>query len=123
MLARVEIEVERREDVVWAPKNALTVTAERRGEDQVYRAVVVEGGKAAERRVTLGLADGTRTQILDGLKLGDQLVVEGQHLLADGDPVEVVPDAAPESPDGAGGKVAREPAAQAADPAGTSSGS
>jgi len=106
MLARVEIEVERRADVVWVPNSALTVTAERRGEDQIYRAVVVEGGKAVERKVVLGLADGTRVQILDGLKLGDQVVVEGQHLLADGDPVEVVPDAAP-----------------AADPAGTSGGS
>lgn len=90
MLARVEVEVERRDDVVWAPKDALTVTAERRGEEHVYRAVVMKDGKAVERKVMIGLVDGQKAQILEGLKVGEDLVVEGQHLLADGDPVRLI---------------------------------
>lgn len=87
MLARVEVEVEHREDVVWAPMDALTVTAERRGEANLYRAIVAEGGVARERKVLLGLVDGARAEIIEGLKAGEKLVTQGQHMLADGDPV------------------------------------
>ena len=89
MLARVEVEVERHENVVWAPKDALTVTPRRRGEDQVFRGIVAEGSVAHEREVILGLEDGNRVEVLSGLKAGDQLVVRGQHLLADGDPMKL----------------------------------
>jgi RND family efflux transporter MFP subunit len=90
MLARVQVEVERRENAVWVPKDAVTVTAEREGEAQLYRAVVVKDGKAVERKVLLGLEDGTRVEVLKGLAAGETLVIEGQHLLTDGDPVKIV---------------------------------
>lgn len=90
MLARVKVEVERRENAVWVPKDAVTVTAEREGDAQLYRAVVVENGKAVERKVLLGLEDGSRVEVLKGLTGREKLVIEGQHLLADGDPVRVV---------------------------------
>jgi RND family efflux transporter MFP subunit len=93
MLARVEVEVERREGVVWAPKEVLTVTSERLGSANLYRAVVVVDGRAAERKLLLGLEDGSRIEVLEGLAAGEQLVVEGQHLLKDGDRVKVVSDA------------------------------
>ena len=89
MLARVEVDVERHDNVVWAPKDALTVTPRRRGAKQIFRGIVVEGGVALERDVILGLEEGDRVEVLDGLKAGDQLVVKGQHLLADGDPVRL----------------------------------
>jgi RND family efflux transporter MFP subunit len=92
MLARVRVEVERRDGVVWAPKDALTVTNEREGDRSLYRAVVVEGGKAVERLVLLGLEDEGRVEILKGLKAGETLVVTGQHLVVDGDPVRVLTD-------------------------------
>jgi RND family efflux transporter MFP subunit len=111
MLARVQVEVERRDRVVWAPKDALTVTNEREGDKSLYRAVVLEGGKAVERLVLLGLEDEGRVEILKGLAVGETLVVEGQHLVVDGDPVRVltsaaeppVPTPAPKTPKTDGG--------------------
>lgn len=87
MLARVRVEVERRDGVVWAPKDALTVTNEREGDQSLYRAVVVEGGKAKERLVLLGLEDEGRVEVIRGLAAGETLVFRGQHLVVDGDPV------------------------------------
>jgi RND family efflux transporter MFP subunit len=100
MLARVRVEVERRDGVVWAPKDALTVTNEREGERNLFRAVVVEGGKAVERLVLLGLEDGGRVEVLRGLAAGEALIVSGQHLVVDGDPVHVLTagDGAPVAP-------------------------
>lgn len=92
MLARVLVEVERKEGALRVPKDAVTVTAERKGETSLYRAVVVEGQKAVERVVTIGLEDGVMAEVIDGLKAGDVLVIEGQHMLADGDPVEISAD-------------------------------
>jgi RND family efflux transporter MFP subunit len=89
MLVRVRVEVERREGVVWAPKDALTVTNERKGDASLYRAVVVENGKAAERLVLLGLEDEGRIEVTEGLRAGETLVVRGQHLVVNGDPVAV----------------------------------
>lgn len=90
MLAHIEVEVERLENVVWAPKDALTITIEQKDEKSLYRAVVVKDGKAIERMVVVGLEDGPRVQVLEGLARGEKLVVQGQHLLRDGDPVRVV---------------------------------
>jgi multidrug efflux pump subunit AcrA (membrane-fusion protein) len=87
MLARIRVQVEQRENVVVAPKSALTVTARRKGEHNLYRAVIAQGGKAVERFVVLGLEEGDRVEIVEGLAAGDALIVKGQHLLADGDPV------------------------------------
>jgi RND family efflux transporter MFP subunit len=90
MLVHIEVEVERLENVVWAPKDALTITIEQKDGENLYRAVVVEDGKAVERMVVVGLEDGIRVHVLKGLAAGDKLVVQGQHLLKDGDPVRIV---------------------------------
>jgi RND family efflux transporter MFP subunit len=89
MLARIQVEVERRENVVIAPKDALTVTAARKGEQNVYRAMVAEGDTAKERSVLLGLEDGDRVEVTEGLSAGERLIIKGQHLLADGDPLRL----------------------------------
>ena len=99
MLARLRVQVERREGVPLAPKTALTVTAQRRGGQDLFRAMVQDGEVARERKVLLGLEEGEQVEILDGLEAGERLVVEGQHLLADGDPVRVVTGAADEASD------------------------
>ncbi|MCP4198412.1 MAG: efflux RND transporter periplasmic adaptor subunit [Proteobacteria bacterium] len=90
MLVHVNVEVDRLENVVWAPTDALTITIEQKDDQNLYRAVVVEDGKAVERMVVVGLEDGARIQVIEGLAAGDKLVVQGQHLLKDGDPVRVV---------------------------------
>lgn len=90
MLARIRIQVEQRENAVLAPKSALTVTARRQGEQNLYRAMVASGDKAEERFALLGLEEGDRVEVLEGLSPGDRLIIRGQHMLADGDPIQVV---------------------------------
>jgi RND family efflux transporter MFP subunit len=89
MLARVRVEVERLEGVLVAPKDAFTVSQDRKGDAQLYRAVVLEGTTARERKVLLGAEEGAAVQILEGLEAGDTVVVRGQHLLVDGDQARV----------------------------------
>lgn len=114
MLARIRIQVEQRENAVVAPKSALTVTARRQGEHSLYRAVVAKGDKAEERFVRLGLEEGERVEVLEGLFPGDRLVVRGQHLLADGDPFQVTIEAdAPEASAAKAGEPTSQPPAPA----------
>lgn len=101
MLARIRVQVEQRENVVVAPKSALTVTGERKGDKTLFRAVVANGDKAEERRVVLGLEEGDLVEVVEGLAAGDRLIVKGQHMLADGDTIH-------------GAKPAGEPEAAAA---------
>jgi len=69
--------------VVVERKNLL----EEKGEYFVY---VVTGGKAEKRTVTPGKQQGLDVKILDGLDPGDELVVEGQMLLENGNKVKKV---------------------------------
>jgi RND family efflux transporter MFP subunit len=50
---------------------------------------VVENGKAVKRTVSLGLKNTTMIEILEGLKEGDQVIVEGNYGLVEGTPVEI----------------------------------
>jgi len=90
MLARIEVEVERKENALWVPRDGITVTAKMREDRSVYRAVVVESQKAVIKEVVVGLEDELRVEVLEGLKPGEELVIEGQHLLSEGDPVKLV---------------------------------
>jgi multidrug efflux pump subunit AcrA (membrane-fusion protein) len=51
---------------------------------------VVENNIARRKDVQVGLWSGAMMQIKSGLKAGEQLVVNGQHKLTDGTPVEIV---------------------------------
>ena len=63
---------------------------------QVY---VEKNGQAHARRVKLGVRQGMRVEVLEGLQSGDRLVVLGQRTLTDGAPVKVVQEYAnPPSP-------------------------
>ncbi|HNQ80130.1 MAG: efflux RND transporter periplasmic adaptor subunit [Acidobacteriota bacterium] len=48
-----------------------------------------ENGKAVKRPVTLGLKNTTMIEVIDGLKEGDQVIVEGNFGLVEGTPVEI----------------------------------
>ncbi len=50
---------------------------------------VAENGKAVKREVTLGLKNTTMIEVLDGLKEGDLVIVEGNFGLIEGTPVEI----------------------------------
>ncbi len=56
--------------------------------------VVGEGGKPAPRTVKLGAAQGAHWLVLDGLKTGDQVIVDGFQKMRPGAPVKPVPWAA-----------------------------
>jgi multidrug efflux system membrane fusion protein len=51
---------------------------------------VVEESKAKMRRITLGALEGDRTAVIDGLKEGEQVVLEGIDRLWDGKDVKVM---------------------------------
>lgn len=51
---------------------------------------VVRDGKAERRDVELGLIKGRDVQVLSGLSVGDELIVEGQRYVGPGQPVRVV---------------------------------
>jgi membrane fusion protein, multidrug efflux system len=59
----------------------------REGRTVVY---IAEGKRAVEREVTLGPTDGHDIQILTGVKAGENLVVEGQRQLKDGQLLNIV---------------------------------
>ena len=60
--------------------------------DQIVGVFVIDEGELPRARlqiVTLGRSDDDRVAVLDGLREGQHVVVEGQFALADGDPLEV----------------------------------
>jgi RND family efflux transporter MFP subunit len=59
-------------------------------EKENYVVYVVENGKAGKRTIILGKEQGLDVEIADGLKPGDELVVEGQMMLEDGSKVKIV---------------------------------
>jgi membrane fusion protein, multidrug efflux system len=57
---------------------------------------LVDQGRAKSVNVQTGIADGTWTEITDGLKVGDQVVVVGKSRLTDGTPLAPSPYNLPE---------------------------
>ena len=51
---------------------------------------IVEGDIATEREVTVGLDTGDYMEIKEGLKEGENIIIEGQHYVEDGGKVKVV---------------------------------
>ncbi|MGH8251664.1 MAG: efflux RND transporter periplasmic adaptor subunit [Steroidobacteraceae bacterium] len=84
MFARVAIVYERKPDALQIPRTALL---DGDGPPKVY---VVQGGKAAERAVQLGLSNGAMIEVVKGLKDGEQVVVVGQGAVKPGAAVRVV---------------------------------
>lgn len=85
MFARVTLITEHKDNVVVIPRDV--VLGGRIDEPYVY---VVEDGAAHKRFVKLGIKQADKYEIIDGLKQGEKLVVNGMNYLADGVKVEVV---------------------------------
>lgn len=81
--AKVAIEAEHEDGVLVVPRSAVTVFA---GVPKVF---VVEGGKAAERVVTLGQEVGANVEVVKGLKDSDVVVSKPPPELTVGTPVRV----------------------------------
>ncbi len=80
-LVRVSVEAEKPEEKVLVPQSALIV------DQQGTYVFVVEDGKAAVKRVKLGGESGPDAIVDDGLKGGEQVIVQGMESLRPGTPV------------------------------------
>ena len=80
-LVRVSLESDQPEEKVLVPQSALIV------DQQGLYVFVVEDGKAAIRRVKAGGESGASSIIDDGIKPGEQVVVQGMESLRPGTPV------------------------------------
>jgi RND family efflux transporter MFP subunit len=118
MLARVDVELQRREDVLVVPSAALILDPTQRGGRTTYTAYVVNGEDRAHRvSVARGLVEGDRAEVLSGLAEGERLVVQGFQLLEEGTLVEVVGGGAGAATAGAVPAEAGAPADAGAGPA------
>ena len=98
MTAQVSFVLERREDVVQVPSRAVQMTT-RTATAREALVYVREGERVSRREVVLGRRypdpsgrGETMVEILEGLTGGEEVVVEGQHLLRDGARVRVDED-------------------------------
>lgn len=84
MFARVFVPIEYKAKALQIPNQALVVE---QGADIVY---TVEKGIIKKRVVKIGIAAENGTEITGNLKAGDDVVIDGQQLLQEGDKVHVV---------------------------------
>lgn len=105
MFARVEVEVEKQSAAVVIPEAALVVLPN--GETVVF---VVEGEKAARRKVNTGLEAGGLVAIVSGVEPGELVVTCGQDALKDGAALKVMGAGGKKEGGGGGGGAAPTPA-------------
>jgi len=90
MFARVNIVYERRQDALQLPRTAIL---DADGQQSVY---VVADGKAQQRVIRTGLANGGWIEVLGGLQGNEKVVTVGQAGLKTGTPVKVVGEPVPQ---------------------------
>jgi RND family efflux transporter MFP subunit len=78
MFARAQIVSESKGLALMVPQKAVVSLA---GVNKVF---VVEGDRAVERQVKLGLRDGSLVEIIEGIKLGDRVITSNTDQLHDG---------------------------------------
>ncbi|MFQ5748892.1 MAG: hypothetical protein ACE5H3_05460, partial [Planctomycetota bacterium] len=81
---RASFRLDSRKDALTLPGGVILTGADRR--PYVF---VVQDGRARRAPIRLGLDDGLRVEILDGLSAASQVVSAGRERLRDGDPVQV----------------------------------
>jgi len=79
MFARLAIDLKSVADAIVVPAEAVLTMPD--GQKIVY---LVTDGKAVKRKVRTGIENGRLTQILEGVALGDPVIVEGHERLKDG---------------------------------------
>lgn len=107
-LVQNNIILETREDVVVIPRSALVETVDTYIEpetgtielERTYSAFISQGDTTAVRReLVLGIEQGDRIEVIEGLNRGDGLIVTGQSNLEDGSRIRVA-GSRPDSPFG-----------------------
>ncbi len=84
MFANVTVSVASKNDVMVVPTDAVVFHG---GKNVVY---LVQDNLVAEREVSVGLENGTETELLSGLSVGDVIVVKGQSFVSDGSEIKVI---------------------------------
>jgi len=90
MFGRIKVDLGTRGDSILIPERAL---AELQGKSFVW--VIGDGNKASQRPVRVGDVIGGDVLVLEGLKTGDRIVLEGLQKVREGMPVEIVKASAP----------------------------
>lgn len=85
MFGRIKVDIGARPDSILVPERAV---AELQGKNFVW--IVGSDNKTTQRAVTLGEVMGSNVMILDGLKSGDRIVVEGGQKAREGAVVQTV---------------------------------
>jgi RND family efflux transporter MFP subunit len=89
--AQITVAANSKSDAIMVPASAVTLEASNANEGTVM--IVDAQNVAHERKVTVGIRTNDKIEILEGLKEGETVVIEGNFALPDGTKVEV---AAPE---------------------------
>jgi multidrug efflux pump subunit AcrA (membrane-fusion protein) len=84
--AQVTIAANSRNDAVVVPVSAVTLETSDASEGTVM--VVDDQNIAHETKVTIGIRTPDKIEIVEGLKGGETVVIEGNYALADGTKVE-----------------------------------
>jgi membrane fusion protein (multidrug efflux system) len=84
MYARVRLTVERRPDALTVPSNAVVDLDGKRG------VFTVNDQSAKFVATKVGLSDGERIEIIEGLREGDRVITTGALALRDGDRIALV---------------------------------
>jgi membrane fusion protein (multidrug efflux system) len=95
MFARVRVILETVPNALVVPTDSILTSP--KGDSMV---VVAQDGKAVRAKVKLGIVQGDRAQIVEGLQAGQQVIWSGQEGLKDGAPIQI----AGEEKRGPGGK-------------------
>jgi len=95
MFARIKVSVQNVPDALSVPSAAVITTLS--GEKAV---VIVKEGKAVRVKVSTGIVQGDRTQIVSGLQPGDRVIVLGQKNVKDGASVKMAGEGKPASGEG-----------------------
>ncbi|WP_422444848.1 efflux RND transporter periplasmic adaptor subunit [Thermoanaerobacterium sp. DL9XJH110] len=84
MFAKVNVVRGVKENVITVPKDAVLI------KKNGYTVYVVKQGKAEERLVRIGITNGDRVEITEGLKEGETVVTSGQNMLTEGSAVKIL---------------------------------
>ena len=83
LFARISVQGRVADDAIVVPDAAIITTP--RGDKLIY---VAKQGKADMRKITIGLEQGQKVQIVDGVQAGEMVIVAGNLNLKDGVPVK-----------------------------------
>lgn len=83
MFAKAKLNLTSSKGTLVVNNSSIVITGEEKG---VY---VIKNNKAYYQKVELGISDGIKTEVLNGLKPDDQIVTIGANNLKDGNPVIV----------------------------------